>query len=148
MQRIDENFTEDNYDNYVALFVQEGMSVADPKTKLAKRVYLIISIFNAFLLLLVFLQNGNEAIQKEIQELFKNYYLLWIFVYLIFLGLIVILPERNNYTRFYVFPIWVVFVLLFTISLSQILLLNQNLEFFYLLMTIHHLIMTTLVFLS
>lgn len=62
--------------------------------------------------------------------------------------LIIIFPERNNLTRFYVLPIWIAFVLLFSVVLSKLLVLSPDLPFFYLIMTLHHLLITIIVIMN
>lgn len=148
MNRIDEHFTEDNLDNFVHHFVKQGMQVVDVKTKLAKRVYLLILIFNSVLLLLSFLQVQIPSFKNAIQSFLSDYLLFIVLTLVVLFALVIIFPERNNNTRYYVLPIWVFFVLLIAAVLSQLLVWKDNLPFFYLIMTLHHLAMTVIVVFS
>ena len=70
MSQVDENLTEENIDAYVDQFVEKGMHVDNIKTKLAKRVYLIICFFNIIILSLTVIQNQNEHAQGQLDSLF------------------------------------------------------------------------------
>ena len=102
-------------------YVWFGMNVSDRKTKLAKRVYILISIFNILLIFFNFLETLDEDVKKAFFQFIDDNIMLYITFFSILFIYIIVLPERNNKTLIITIPIWIMFILLFTISLSVIL---------------------------
>lgn len=77
----------------------------------------------------------------------KNWQVVLIIFILLFL-LIAFMPERNNWTILLVFPLWIVFILYFTLCLSLIITFWPESMILYCVFAIHHLIVTAYILIT
>lgn len=122
------------------------MDVTNLKTKLAKRVYLIICIYNIILLFLTMFQYYNTTANHQLREFVYNYLTHLTFIVVVTFVLLAISPEWDDFGLLYMAPLWTIFIFTMTLLLSRILLLWDYMVEFYVLMTLHHLAITIVVF--
>lgn len=133
--------SEENIDIHVEEYLKVGINITSHKTKLAKRVYILITITNLFILFFDFLEVNTQI---KIDNL-TDYLPLVIIIGLLLLTLIIILPERNNWTIFFVITIWVLWICFFSYLFSFLLTSWKNSTAIYGVFFLHHLIVSVYV---
>lgn len=148
MSHTQESFLEDNIDQFMSEYINHGVRLISHKTKLAKRVYLVISIFNIFISSINFILEANPELRNQLYTFIKDNEFLVSIIFILFLSLIVLIPERSNFTLLLWIPIWLIFIFFFSVFFSIILQIQDYFKFYHFFLTIHHLIMTVIVFLK
>jgi hypothetical protein len=131
--------SEEYLDDFVEEYVKFGINVTNHRTKLGKRVYLMICLTSLLILFFDILEDDSE-IKKSLNDFIKSELLLTIFIGIVLLGLIILLPERNNLTIIFVIFIWVCWLLYFSCLFSFLLKYWPLSNFSYAVFTIHHFI--------
>ena len=108
-------------------------------------MYLLISIFDIFLLTFITLKKFDNNFEKIFYEPIVNNFIAFIIPFIVLFILVGILPERNNWTRFYLIPIWIVFIIYFTLVLSVFIFTWDSNLITFMVITIHHIIITCIV---
>lgn len=108
-------------------------------------MYLLISIFDIFLLTFITLKKFDNNFEKIFYEPIVNNFIAFIIPFIVLFILVGILPERKNWTRFYLIPIWIVFIIYFTLVLSVFIFTWDSNLITFMVITIHHIIITCIV---
>lgn len=133
--------SEENIDIHVEEYLKVGVNITSHKTKLAKRVYILITITNFFILFFDLLED-TTSIKQDINDFLLKYIILVILVGVILLLLVIFLPERHNYTIFLVCMIWLCWIIYFSCIFSYLFKYWPNSSATYCIFCIHHLIIT------
>ena len=133
--------SEEYLEDYVEEYVKFGVKITNNKTKLGKRVYIMITLISILILTFDILEEHTD-LKKNLNTLIKDNLAIVIIMGLTLFILIIIFPERNNITILFVSFIWVLWIFYFSLLISFLLKFWTNSNFCYSLFVIHQFLIT------
>lgn len=110
--------TEDNLNEYVERYSEFGINITSHKTKLAKKIYLILLLIKSELLLTIILFSYIPNFKNNIIEFSNQYMFVFILVLIVSFLLILILPETNSFNIIIMIPFKAIFLVILNIFIT------------------------------
>lgn len=142
LKTLNSDFDSEEYlDDYIEEYVKFGIKITNNKTKLGKRVYLIISLISILILFFDILEDQSNF-KNKLNIIIKQNIPFFIILGLIILILIIVLKERKNFTIIFVIIFWILWILYFSVLVSFLLKFWPHSNFSYSLFVVHHVVVT------
>lgn len=110
--------TEDNLNEYVERYSEFGINITSHKTKLAKKIYLILLLIKSELLLTIILFSYIPNFKNNIIEFSNQYMFVLILALIVSFLLILILPETNSFNIIIMIPFKAIFLVILNIFIT------------------------------
>ncbi len=137
--------TEEHLGQFVEEYARFGVLITNHKTKLARRVYLMI-LFADLLIMGFLLMMENESFKQDIQGIMSKYIFLLFFIGVILLVSVILLPEKRDFSLTIILPIWIITTIFFSGLISYAFSFYPESPYSFCIFLIHQIAITILVF--